>query len=153
MLQLASDSQPFATGSSRYQFDPLPGSDISARIMLEVSIGDYKVPAVLDTGTSYLICSPDLAELLDLDANTALQKHTHLIRGTRVPGLLHRIELTLPATEGSSLTLEVTAFVPDRSQSDLGVSFPSFLGFTLCLERTRFAVDPATQTFYFGAHP
>lgn len=153
MLQLASDSQSFATGCSRYQFDPLPGSDTSARIMLEVRICGCAVEAVLDTGTAYLICSPDLAELLALDASTALDSHTHLIRGTKVKGQLHRIELALLATEGNSLTIEVTAFIPDRSQSDLGVRFPSFLGFAYCLEWTRFAVDPATQTFYFGAHP
>lgn len=48
--------------------------------------------------------------------------------------------------QGESLTLDVTAFLPDDRWN-----LPNMLGLTGCLERIRFAVDPANDLFYFGA--
>ena len=59
------------------------------------------------------------------------------------------IELRLLADEGDSLTVDATAFIPDVEEywGDL----PTFIGLTGFLERLRFAVDPSTDTFYFGS--
>jgi hypothetical protein len=60
------------------------------------------------------------------------------------------VPVTLVATGGESLTFEATAFLPEtETQGDWAL--PSFLGWQGCLERIRFAVDPAEEVFYFGA--
>jgi hypothetical protein len=73
-----------------------------------------------------------------------------LIRGILIKGGIHRLNLTVLASEGNGLSLEVTAFVPDSSKN-FGATYPAFLGYAGCLEWIRFAVDPSTETFYFGS--
>jgi hypothetical protein len=59
-------------------------------------------------------------------------------------GTLYRGQVTLPADEGESLDLDATVFVcPDWPG-------PNFLGYQGLLQRVRFAVDPESNTFYFG---
>lgn len=149
MLLTFADQSSFATGAASYDYNPAPGSDTSARVVLEVVIAGQPTTALLDTGAPYLVCSPALVEVLRLAPGAALAHHTMLIRGYKVRGGLHRVALTIPAKEGTELSLEVMAFVP---APDEPFSFPSFLGFTGCLEWIRFAIDPFSQTFYFGAH-
>ena len=66
-----------------------------------------------------------------------------------IRGTLHRLTLTLLAEEGADLQLDVTAFVPDAGYENVP-DLPSILDLHSCLERVRFACDPATDTFYFG---
>ncbi|MBI3732481.1 MAG: hypothetical protein HY259_03370 [Chloroflexi bacterium] len=73
-----------------------------------------------------------------------------LIRGIWYSGRLYLLNLTLLAIEGYSLELSATAFVPDSEWAESWGHLPSFLGLPGCLERLRFAVDPSTDTFYFG---
>ncbi len=73
-----------------------------------------------------------------------------LFRGVIVHGRLHRVNLTLFAEEGESFTLEATAFVPNPGDEEIWEDIPCILGLFGCLERARFAVDPSTETFYFG---
>jgi hypothetical protein len=73
-----------------------------------------------------------------------------LVRGVWMDGSLHRLNLRFPATQGDSLSVDVTAFVPDPELEQVWDEMPSFIGLNGCLERLRFAVDPATDTFYFG---
>src|SRR5262245_47824033 len=112
MLLTSADKSPYATGAASYEYTAVPGSDRSARIILEVVIAGQPTTAILDTGAPYLICSPLLAEVLRLDSRAALAQHEILIRGYRVKGALHRVELLIPAGEGADLPFEVTAFVP-----------------------------------------
>jgi hypothetical protein len=58
------------------------------------------------------------------------------------------LSVKLEATIGTSIDVDATAFVPDVEEfwGDL----PSFIGLMGFLERIRFAVDPSTDTFYFG---
>ncbi|MGH9855379.1 MAG: hypothetical protein ACREBD_36555, partial [Blastocatellia bacterium] len=131
MLLALSNGESFATGANLYSFDPVPGEDVSARIILQVLVEGQLTSAVLDTGAPYLICSPSLSRHIGFDAEFALSQHEILIRGYRVKGSLYRINLELIATEGEELTLEVMAFVPDPEEA---FNFPTFLGFWGCLE-------------------
>jgi hypothetical protein len=59
-------------------------------------------------------------------------------------GALYRGQVTLPADEGESLDVDATIFVsPDWPG-------PNFLGYQGLFQRIRFAVDPESNTFYFG---
>ncbi|HKV39787.1 MAG TPA: hypothetical protein VJX67_11290 [Blastocatellia bacterium] len=135
----------FATGAVRYLLTRRNPTHLTT----EVEIAGHKTEAILDTGAPYLICSPELSEQLSLDPADALQSLEILIRGARIGGGLHRVELILLATAGASLSIEATAFVPD-ARLNFGVNHPSFIGYIGCLERLRFAIDPQTERFYFG---
>ncbi len=71
-----------------------------------------------------------------------------LVRGMRLEGEIIRMGIKLLAVRGENLTVDATAFVPDVEE--YWGDFPAFLGLTGFLERIRFAVDPNTDTFYFG---
>ena len=153
MLLAFADGESFVTGAAGYDYDSLSDRDTSARLILNVEIEGFLTSAIVDTGAPYLICSPQLAKQLNLNASDALLSKRILIRGQRVSGSLHRINLQFIATEGSGLLLEITAFVPDPEIEGSGMIFPSFLGLVGCLEWVRFAVDPSSETFYFGPRP
>jgi hypothetical protein len=144
------DGRPFAAGACSY-FDRHP-ADLSRlpRVVLFVWVGDFRVATIVDTGGAYFVCSPDSAELAGLNRTEPIGSDELIIRGTRYRGDLYRISIQFVAAKGESLNLDVTAFVP-RLLPDEEWHFPSFLGLQGCLEFLRFAVDPATNTFYFGA--
>ncbi len=150
MLLALSNGESFATGAATYDYNSIPGSDTSARLILQIWVEGQKTSAILDTGAPFLVCSPDLARLIEFDTAASLSRYELLIRGYWIKGSLHRASLVLPALEGESLSLEVTAFVPNPDEL---FNFPSFLGWSRCLEWIRFAVDPSSSTFYFGPHP
>lgn len=143
------DGRSFAQGVCKYQYRPVTSGETTPRIVVQVQIGNLDAQAVVDTGGAYLVCDPQIAAALDLDATDALESVKLNIRGVTISGSIHRPYLTLLAEEGESVELEVTAFVPrsDHLQWDL----PSFMGLSGCLERLRFAVDPLSDAFYFGA--
>ncbi len=145
MLSYA-DGTPFDQGSCGYDLRRSYERDTTDRILVPVAIEGRMTQAALDTGGVYLVCDPELASQLNLNPADGLGSVPLLIRGNRVLGDLHRVAMMLLATEGQNLELEVTAFVPKEV-----LPLPSFMGLTGCLEWIRFAVDPTTQTFYFGA--
>jgi hypothetical protein len=67
-----------------------------------------------------------------------------------VSGRLYRLSLTLLADEGEDVTIQTTAFLPEREEAEHWGDMPCLLGLHGCLERLRFAVDPRTEHFYFG---
>src|SRR5215467_12906582 len=149
MLLRFSDGEVFATGAQPYLSRSIRAADPSNRIIVEVEIGGLRTSAVIDTGAPYVVLDPSLAQVLGVNLRTALFSTILSIRGHRVQGSLHRMNLTFLADEGEEITVEATVFIP---QVDTGSwALPSFIGWTGCLERLRFAVDPLDETFYFGA--
>jgi hypothetical protein len=61
-------------------------------------------------------------------------------------GTVQRLIIRLLAEQGESLNIDASVFV--TTDWHLG----NFLGCTGFLERFRFAVDPGTNTFYFGPY-
>jgi hypothetical protein len=143
------DGRPFVTGSQSQVFYAPTPAEPKARLVLRVVLEGLTTQAMVDTGGLYLFCMPSVARALHLDTTQALGAQTILFRDERVQGTLHRVTLMLLAEEGADLQLDVTAFIPDASYDSVP-ELPSILGLHGCLERTRFAFDPATDTFYFG---
>ena len=71
-----------------------------------------------------------------------------LIRGMSLSGFVVRLNIQLTADMGENLDVDSTVFVPDSV--DLWGDFPCFIGLGGFLERIKFAIDPNTDTFYFG---
>ena len=148
VLQFA-DGRPFAIGACPYRDQLSPELAETPRIVVAIWIGDFQTQAVVDTGGVYLVCDPEIPDLLNLDSSVSLGVATLVIRGYGYVGDLHKLAIILPAEEGESLELEVTAFVP-RLDPGQEWRFPSFLGLQGCLEFVRFAIDPGANVFYFG---
>jgi len=144
------DDRPFSQGACTFLYRPATEQETTPRIIVRVQIQGIQTNVVLDTGGVYLVCNPQIVELLDLDPVSDIGKTRLVIRGTNVPGSLYRLPLILLAEKGQSIELEVTAFVPRLRPNQLW-DLPSFMGLEGCLERLRFAIDPTTNTFYFGS--
>jgi hypothetical protein len=148
MLYLDND-ECFAQGACAFSRTISTQQGELDRITLLVQVDDITTEAAIDTGGAYLFCNPQLAETLNLDESDALTVNALEIRGQTLRGTLHRVFLNLLADRGETIQLDVTAFVP-RPGPHVEVDVPVYLGFRYCLENCRFAVDPVTDTFYFG---
>jgi hypothetical protein len=147
-LLLFPDGEYFATGAINYAYRPAITSETTNRIIIVVSVEDSITEAVLDTGAPYPIISPKIAKQAGLNRVKPLERTKMLVRGMRLQGSIIRLNMTLPADEGEDLTVDATAFIPDVEE--YWGDFPGFIGQLGFLERIRYAVDPATDTFYFG---
>jgi len=147
--------EPFATGVMDYAFRPTDSGENNLRIILRISVENIPALAVLDTGGPYLIIAPDVANRLGFDPEASLKKTEIKIRGVAYTGNLHRVDITLTASEGEGIQFQATAFVPNTDQEEKWGNLPTFLGIENCLERIRFALDPNPDApkFYFGTLP
>ncbi len=148
VLQFA-DGRPFATGVCLYRDQLASGRTETSRIVVRISVGSFQTQTVVDTGGVYLVCDPEISDLLDLASGASLGVDTLIIRGYKYKGRLQRLTITMLAEEGENLELDVTAFIPQLSPGQEW-QFPSFLGLQGCLEFLRLAIDPSANAFYFG---
>jgi hypothetical protein len=148
-LQTAS-GEPFATGEARWNARYALAGDKLPRLFVQVEIEGLPASAVVDTGGAYLILNPEVADRLRLGRDAIIHRDRLLIRGMSCWGTVYRVPITLPATAGEPLTFEATAFVPELEYGETW-PLPSYLGWQGCLDRIRFAVDPADEVVYFGA--
>ena len=149
MLML--DGQPFTQGSQPIFYGPIGTGENDQRVVLEVVIKEHRIQAMLDTGAAFVVCAPNIADRIGLDPDAAVDRTHLLIRGKWVSGALYRLDVTLPAEQGTELTINATTFVPDP-----GIPWPelpSIVGLEGFLDSVRFALDTTDETFYFGAHP
>jgi hypothetical protein len=145
------NGEPFAIGSTGYDYRPATSQETTPRLVLEVAIEGILAEAVVDTGGIYLLCHPAIARRLSLTPSEALSAvQALLFRGIVVHGRLYRLSLTLLAEPGEDVTIQTTAFVPEPDEAEHWGDLPCILGLYGCLERVRFAVDPRTERFYFG---
>ena len=140
----------FADGESPCFLRPSFTGDRLNRLLIHVEVGRRRTTAVLDTGGAYLLLDPGFAGRIGIEHADALARDRIHIRGFVRHGTVHRLPLTLLAATGKSLTFEVTAFVPELEYGETW-PLPSYLGWQGCLDRIRFAVDPADEVVYFGA--
>lgn len=152
MLLRFAGGEPFATGAAEYSV-PASGS-AAMRITLQVEIEERPTTAIVDTGSPFMVCHPELAEEIGFNPDEALEVEEILYRNEWVKGGMYRASLVILADEGRSLYVNASVLVPDPKQGFVDDFFPaSFLGMKNCLESIRFAVDPSSTTFYFGEHP
>ncbi len=151
MLLRFADGSSLASGAMAYNYETVTSHDPTPRIGVSALLGDLQVTAFVDTGGVYFICSPEVARKLGLAPEDSLDSLRLLFRGVSYFGHIHRVALTLPAQVGEEFTVDVTTFVPQLApRSEWPEDFPCILGMSGCLERLRFAIDPLTDTFYFG---
>lgn len=138
--------EPFATGVAEYTYRPATEREDLPRVILPIEIEGIATLAVLDTAAPYVVCVPEIAQQLSLSPEDSTGDMKLQVRGDTVSGHLYRLRLRFVASQGQSLDVEATAFVPD---ADWG-PWPCFIGLSGCLERMRFALDPVHDRFFFG---
>jgi len=148
MTLFFANGDSFATGAIRYSYQPASENETTNRIILPMEVAGRIIEAIVDTGAPYPILAPRIAREAGLDRQPPLERKIMLIRGMRLDGSIIRVNMTLLAEEGEDLDVDATVFIPDVEE--YWGDFPSFIGQIGFLERMRFAVDPSTDTFYFG---
>lgn len=138
------DRSVFATGGSRY-FDRDPEIPAqTASVHVQVEFDGVPALAMLDTGAAWSVLKAELAANLDLFGRDGPAQTISTRIGT-IQGKLVRATTTLVADDGDSVDVDSTVFVsPDWPAGN-------FIGYAGLLERIRFAVDPGTNAFLFGA--
>ena len=147
-LLFFANGEAFATGALPFKYVPATETETTNRIVMPVEVQGIRTWAVVDTGAPYVICAPKVAADAGIDPTSALKKDRMLIRQMQLDGFIYRLNLTLKAEVGEDLDVDATVFVPEVEE--FWGDFPSFIGLAGFLERTRFAIDPNTDTFYFG---
>jgi len=143
------NGEPFATGALTYD-DGQPESAANARIMIQVQIEGQAIRAMVDTGAPWVVLDPELAEDMQIEGGAPVESARLQIRGTTYDGSLHRIPVHLLAERGESQPVDATIFVPVLRQGEVWGNKPNFIGLLGLLDRIRYAIDPSTNTFYFG---
>lgn len=99
--------------------------------------------AQVDTGAAWSILDADIAEALDLfDDQGEIVSISTRVGITKFR--LKNIPVQILAQQGDSLLVNAIVAV------ERGWRHGNFLGYTGFLERVKFAVDPASNLFYFG---
>ncbi len=141
----------FASGVTFYE-DYFPGDEGDRqRLVIYVHVGATLTPCIVDTGAAWCVLNPSLAQpLLEAERADYLRSITYEIRGTRYEGALVRLDLAFQdEISGNLMVIDATVFVPEL-RHDEDWREPNFIGLKGCLERIRFAIDPAESAFYFG---
>lgn len=135
------------TGMASY-YDSVPGArtlDPRVYLRLEVGRGDVEIMAMVDTAAPWCVLEPALASALENRLEDLPDRAILSSRLGRFSGRLYRGTTTILAERGSDLTVETTFFLsPDWPAGN-------FVGYQGFLERFRFAIDPAKNSFYFGS--
>ncbi|MEW5986557.1 MAG: hypothetical protein AB1791_07995 [Chloroflexota bacterium] len=145
-----SNGEPFATGLADYTYHSPTPRELEPRLILQIAFEGFEAAAILDTGAPYVICAPAVARQVGFAPTGSLGQIRLLVRGASVSGRLYRSTVTFPAILGVDLSVDATVFVPDPDWEESWGDLPSFIGLGGCLERMRFAIDPGSDTFYFG---
>ena len=151
MLLSLANGAPFATGAAQYDYRPITAHEEMPRVIVRIAIDRFETAAFVDTGGVYLICSPEIASRLHLSSQDGLPVPRIQVRGIWLSGRVYTLPVTLVAEQGESVTIGITTFVPElRPNLTWTDEFPCVLGMYGCLERLRFAIDPGSDTFFFG---
>lgn len=150
--QLLSDGD-FASGVTPYD-DHFPGDEGERqRLVIYVQVGEMltPTPCIVDTGAAWCVINPSLVQpLINTGRADIVEGIGYQIRGTRYEGLLVRLDLAFQdELSNNRMVIDATVFVPEL-RHDQEWREPNFIGLKGCLERIRFAVDPAESRFYFG---
>ena len=146
----------FAIGSTYYQDHYSNDRDRrNPRIVVTVATErngaiEQTTQMIVDTGATWCVLDPEIAESWGLSPTQDDPLEEYRVRGVLYNGHLVRGRIILLATNGRSLAVEVTFFVPI---ADMGEPwpYPNFLGYDSFLSHIRVAIDPHENTLYFGA--
>jgi len=102
-----------------------------------------------DTAAPWCILNPAIVEQMSPNSMERVGEDRQNIRGIKYEGDLIRTNIKLHADYGEDLVIDATIFVPILKFDEVW-NLPNFLGLDGFLHRLRFAVDPQSNTFYFG---
>ena len=142
------NGRAFATGATPYFVGNI-GEPTAGRLMIRLTIEGQPLVAAIDTGSPFVICHPDLAELLKPSLTDPLEKTRLHIRGIEYRGETYLMSAEIMADDGDDISLTVIVFIPQLDPGEVW-TLPSFVGLEGMLQRMRFAVDPDASLFYFG---
>lgn len=146
---LTLNGRPFTEGQAPYvDVDPDRNTHkqaIYVEVILNVGV-EIRVYAMVDTGAPWSIFNTELAQELGLMTDNG-EEMTLVTPYGPFSGTIQRVQIHLKATQGTSLDIDTSVFVPDENWH-----FGNFLGYSGFLERFRFAIDPSTYLFYFGKY-
>jgi len=141
----------FSSGVTYYD-DRFPGDeDDYVRVVILVMVAGILAPFIVDTGAPWCVLDPHLAQPQIKNGHADHIKNIlYWVRRTPYKGALFRLDLSFQdRATGNLTTVDATVFVPTLTLDDEWRE-PNFIGLKGCLERIRFAVDPAESAFYFG---
>jgi len=138
------DGSTFAAGRSQYRDEDSSHPAEGARILVRLEFDDVSVLALLDTGAVWSVVEAELADELGLFGKDG-ESVTMSSRIGKFEGKLVRVRATLVAEDGDSVELDSTVFVSREWHRG------NFIGYSGLLERIRFAIDPESNSFFFGA--
>ena len=143
--------QACPTSATSYAYRPATSYETTPRVILDIAIEGIATEAMIDTGGAYLLCHPQLAAQLRLDVTDAMSNVVSILfRGVLVRGRLYRLKSLCSRTKVRTCRFKRLPLFPSMTRQNNGGEIPSILGFHGCLERIRIAIDPVTDTFYFG---
>ncbi len=126
-----------------------------SRVVIPISLMEYDeiIWAIVDTGATYSIIAPNLAQDLGMHPETCQYETTLMTKWGRIKGQLCRIPvridtLKIEGQETTGIEFEPNFFIPDFSEpweDDL-----HFIGVHNFLFNIRVAIDPEDNLFYFG---
>ncbi len=122
---------------------PADKTAIYVHVVLDSAGQRFRTLAILDTGTPWCIFNTEINDALGLSSMSV--GRPLLTPYGKKTGSLERLPIMIAAKRGQSLELQATAFVCDDW------SHGNFLGYSGLLQRFRFAIDPSSLSFYFGA--
>lgn len=131
------------TARARFRSDYDDGRN---RFLLAVKcrVLEVSFDALLDTGSQWCLLPTHIAERLGYVGTLDMADTRMSTRFGVLEGRLERISVQFLADEGEDAEVEATWFL---SEDWAG---PPVIGWKGCLERIRFALDPAEEWFYFA---
>jgi len=139
------------TQGAMYYFDHYTTDDL-VRLVLNIYLANQQKPisAIVDTGAPWCVLKPALLEKIEsrIEPIRPLDRPLY-IRGTAYVGWLYHVPIRLEAIFGESLEVGATALIPELPPDEEWL-YPNFIGLDGFLNRIRFAVDPASNLFFFG---
>jgi hypothetical protein len=141
-----SDGTSFVIGvTTFYDTNPInPGrqNSIYLRAVLSREMG-VSVHAMVDSGAPNCLFDSDIGEMLGWDYSAGEPAELSPRVG-RFSGTIQRLPIIIAAEEGDSLQIEASVFLSQQWR------FGNFLGYSGFLECFCFALEPATNSFFFG---
>jgi len=139
---------PSFVGSAEYadNLSSRHGEESYPRIYVEFEVAGVERPflGLLDCGAHFCILAREVVEEIEHRLTEPLGWRTFQTAFGRVRGQLFPYQVTLIASEGESLDVEVIAFVCHDWPG------PTYFGYTGVLDRIQWAVHPGINGFYFG---
>ena len=147
LLKTAED-ESFAVGGLPLRIGAASPNDRSNRFLVQIRIAEHSLDAFVDTGAPFSGIVTMQSEWFLKSGYPTIEEQNLRLRGTVIPGKIVRLPVTLPATQGESVSFECPFFLATNHWLK---KFRPFVGIGGFLDQLRVAFDPTNEMMYFGA--